>query len=58
MVDLVRKEGGAIGNVELNNAVKNEVIYGLVENANGEYVKALRASLQAVFRARSEIGPE
>jgi phosphate transport system substrate-binding protein len=47
MVEMVKQASGAIGYVEHSYAVKNNVEYGDVKNAAGQFVKASRTSLQS-----------
>jgi phosphate transport system substrate-binding protein len=44
---LVKQTSGAIGYVELIYAVRNRMAYGLVRNADGEYIKAILSSISA-----------
>jgi phosphate transport system substrate-binding protein len=49
---MIRQMQGAIGYIELIYAVQNNIPYGVVRNASGEYVKA---SLQSVTAAAASV---
>src|SRR5258708_6273257 len=51
MADKVSKEAGAIGYVEHQYAVQNQMTYGLVQNPAGKFVKATQASITAACQA-------
>ncbi len=51
MADKVSKEAGAIGYVEHQYAVQNQLHYGLVQNPAGKFVKATQATISAACQA-------
>jgi phosphate transport system substrate-binding protein len=55
---LVKQTPNAIGYVELIYAVQNQIPYGAVKNAMGEFVKADLASVSAAAAAASQTMPD
>ena len=55
---LVKQTPGAIGYVELNYAVQNQIAYGRVRNAAGAFVKADLASVTAAAAGYAKTMPE
>ncbi|MGE3520740.1 MAG: phosphate ABC transporter substrate-binding protein PstS [Vicinamibacterales bacterium] len=55
---LVRQTPGSIGYIELIYALQNTIPYGLVQNANGEFVEATTASVTAAAAAAAADMPD
>ena len=55
MADSVKRNAGSIGYVELIYAVKNDLGYADVKNADGEYVRASPESVTAAAASLKDV---